>query len=262
MQYTAAIFDIDGTLLPKGDKAPSLALQNAIKALQDDGICVIIATGRAHFSAKAVLGDIKPDYLLATNGSHVTDKKDRLLFSTCLDSQQMYALVDYCEDYELPLEFAFEDGYYIYVEKDRFIENYGGYAGSVPYMYDGEDQVRHLESMPFGACVQATNEELNEFHSKNPQLGLRFVPFGGICNDVFCENVNKAVALGQLFDKIGLSLANSVAFGDGDNDVEMLREAGVGVCVGTKCPALSAVAQINVQQSELCECIKSIFTHA
>ncbi|MEG2205387.1 MAG: HAD hydrolase family protein, partial [Oscillospiraceae bacterium] len=65
----------------------------------------------------------------------------------------------------------------------------------------------------------------------------------------------------QLFDKIGLSLANSVAFGDGDNDVEMLREAGVGVCVGTKCPALSAVAQINVQQSELCECIKSIFTH-
>ncbi|MEG1699617.1 MAG: HAD hydrolase family protein, partial [Oscillospiraceae bacterium] len=65
MQYTAAIFDIDGTLLPKGDKAPSLALQNAIKALQDDGICVIIATGRAHFSAKAVLGSIKPDYLLA-----------------------------------------------------------------------------------------------------------------------------------------------------------------------------------------------------
>ena len=56
MQYRAAIFDIDGTLVHKGEKAPSAALQNAIMRLQAQGVTVIIATGRAHFSARAVLG--------------------------------------------------------------------------------------------------------------------------------------------------------------------------------------------------------------
>ena len=53
MQYRAAIFDIDGTLVHKGEKAPSAALQNAIMRLQAQGVTVIIATGRAHFSARA-----------------------------------------------------------------------------------------------------------------------------------------------------------------------------------------------------------------
>ena len=56
MQYRAAIFDIDGTLVHKGEKAPSAALQNAIMRLQAQGVTVIIATGRAHFSARAVAG--------------------------------------------------------------------------------------------------------------------------------------------------------------------------------------------------------------
>ena len=260
MQYRAAIFDIDGTLVHKGEKAPSAALQNAIMRLQAQGVTVIIATGRAHFSARAVLGDLRPDYLVATNGSYIADGDGRILFETRLDEQQMYALVDYCEDYELPLEFAFADGYYIYVEHERFKANYGNYAGVCNYMMDGEDQTRHLQDMPFGACVQAAKADVDALCAKLPELGLRFVPFGnGLCWDVFCQSMHKAKGLCQLLNRLGIAPAQAVAFGDGENDIEMLREMGHGVRIGEGCADLRAVSDAAVAPDGLADYLNALF---
>ena len=58
-----------------------------------------------------------------------------------MTAEEMYALVDYCEDDELPLDFVFDDGYYVYVEYERMARL------AVPsvqkFLIDGEDQTRH-----------------------------------------------------------------------------------------------------------------------
>ena len=74
MKIKAAVFDIDGTLVPYGAPGPSPATAQALRALAQSGVSVMIATGRARCTAEWVLGTaVKPDYFAAVNGADVTD---------------------------------------------------------------------------------------------------------------------------------------------------------------------------------------------
>ncbi|MCG0591816.1 HAD superfamily hydrolase [Lactiplantibacillus plantarum] len=54
--------------------------------------------------------------------------------------------------------------------------------------------------------------------------------------------MNKAAGLAQLGQVLGIDLADMAAFGDGGNDLEMLREVGCGVAMANAQPAVTAVA--------------------
>ena len=56
------------------------------------------------------------------------------------------------------------------------------------------------------------------------------------------KQVSKAVAVKLIANHYGVSLANTLALGDGENDIEMLQECGVGVAVRNAAPRLKAVA--------------------
>ena len=158
MKIKAAVFDIDGTLVPYGAPGPGQAAVQALRELAQSGVAVVIATGRARYTAQWVLGSgIKPDYFAAVNGADVTDAAGRPVWQSRMTPEEMYALVDFCEDHELPLEFIFSDAYYVYVEYAAFVEKYCGQNAASGFfdsvLRDGEDQVRHLQDMPFGACA-------------------------------------------------------------------------------------------------------------
>ena len=69
MKIKAAVFDIDGTLVPYGAPGPGQAAVQALRELAQSGVAVVIATGRARYTAQWVLGSgIKPDYFAAVNG--------------------------------------------------------------------------------------------------------------------------------------------------------------------------------------------------
>jgi Cof subfamily protein (haloacid dehalogenase superfamily) len=60
--------------------------------------------------------------------------------------------------------------------------------------------------------------------------------------EVARPGVSKGAALQFVCDHLGIDPADTVAFGDGANDVELLRDAGLGVAVEGADPALAAVA--------------------
>ncbi|MFR5629318.1 MAG: HAD family hydrolase, partial [Ruthenibacterium lactatiformans] len=181
MKIKAAVFDIDGTLVPYGAPGPSQAAVQALRELAQSGVAVVIATGRARYTAQWVLGSgIKPDYFAAVNGADVTDAAGRPVWQSRMTPEEMYALVDFCEDHELPLEFIFSDAYYVYVEYAAFVEKYCGQNAASGFfdsvLRDGEDQVRHLQDMPFGACAAMDARHAAAFEAKYGHLGLRFIP--------------------------------------------------------------------------------------
>ena len=228
----AAVFDIDGTLLPAGQAALPSRVCRALAALQAKGVPVIVATGRAPFAARLARGAAKPDYLVSCTGCLVQDKAGAVQEALRMTEEEMYALVDFCEDYELPLDFVFEDGYYVYVEYQRMM--CASHAPGVEdFLKDGEDQVRHLQGMPYAACVYAPEARLFQFTEKYGHLGLRFLPFahGRDKFDVVCADADKAAAVGRLLERLGISWAETAAFGDGENDERLLAAAGVPVAM-------------------------------
>ncbi len=55
-------------------------------------------------------------------------------------------------------------------------------------------------------------------------------------------NAHKGLALQRFAEHLGLGLENCIAFGDGANDVSMVRMAGVGVAMSNACPEVLAAA--------------------
>ncbi len=232
MKCKACVFDIDGTLVAKGAPGPSPRTLDALKALSDAGTALIVATGRAPFAARHVLGAWQPDFLVCSTGALVQDKAGKAVYAHTMSPEEMYALVDYCEDHEVPMDFVFDDGYYAYVEYERLKAH--ALQGTRRFLLDGEDQVRHLQSMPYAACIYALPGQMDGFAAKYGHLGLRLLPFATAGNfyDVLSPGTDKAASVALALARLGLTWADAAAFGDGLNDEEMLAAAGLAVVMG------------------------------
>lgn len=242
MNIKACIFDIDGTLVPPGASAPSARTIAALRRAREKGIAVIIATGRALFAARAVLGELSADYYSCANGGILADTNGKMLTQSSFTQEEMYALVDFCEDHNLAIDFIFDDGYYAYVEHQHFLNYYGPFQCNETFLRNGEDQTRHLQSMPYGASVFMNADYRARFLEQYGHLGLNFVTFYGDHCDVLRPGANKAVALEGLLAQLGVTWEETAAFGDGNNDVEMLEHAGLAVVMENGSPRAKEAA--------------------
>ena len=249
MQYQLLASDFDNTLVPFGEPKPRPAVIKAVKKLQAAGVRFVLSTGRGYCVVhKEQLGGIRFDYAITCNGACVVDKNGTIVAEHPLTNEEMYALVDFCEDYNYPLQFNYRDAYYAYCEYDALKGFYDAMPKSGLTCLDGEDQDRHLIDMPHAAFVVMPPQELAHFNEKFGHLNLHFMQVGGVgkdgwcCYDVVRGGMDKGVGLADLCEKIGLTLADAVAAGDSANDVGMLKAAGLGCCMSNGTPDAKAAA--------------------
>ena len=244
MPYRAVIFDIDGTLVRKELDAPTPRVKGAVRRLRESGCRVIIATGRSLAAARDVLNGLEADYYVTANGGRITDAQGKCLYENPMTPEEMYALVDYCEDYEIPLLFVYPDGYYCYTEYEAYRTAYASSESSLRVLFNGEDQVRHLEGMPSGAGALMRAEQLDGFRAKYGHLGLRFAPYWKDAYDIMRADTNKALATGRLLGQLGIGWEETAAVGDGANDAELMQHAGFSVAMGNAGEALRKMADV------------------
>lgn len=242
MQYQVLTMDIDGTLRPFGESAIPAATIAAIRTVQRAGVRVVIATGRGRVSVPdALLGGLRPDAWLCAAGGEVLDGAGALVAAHRLNEQEMYALVDFFEDYDYPLRFQFSDGNYVYVGYAESLARQKAHPSGV-VLFDGEDQTRHLQDMPYSAFGRLPQAAAAQFQQKYGHLGLRFLFHNETDCDIMPAGVDKGGALTELLAHWKLDPAVCCAVGDSDNDAGMLRAAGLGVCVANGTPAALAAA--------------------
>ena len=249
MQYKLLVSDFDNTLVPFGEPKPRPAVVKAVKKLQAAGVKFALSTGRAYPCVhREQLGGIRPDYIVTCNGACVTDAKGTVVAEHPLTNEEMYALVDFCEDYNYPLQFNFRDACYAYCEYEYLHRGYQQMNSIGLDCVDGEDQDRHLIDMPHAAFAAVPPEHVADFAAKYGHLGLHWMQVGaqnadGLCYyDIVRGGMDKGVGLADLCEKMGLTLADAVAAGDSANDVAMLKAAGLGCCMSNGTPDAKAAA--------------------
>ena len=126
MQYKILASDYDNTLMPFGEAKPRPAVVKAVKKLQAAGGKFVLSTGRSYpgIRDKNQLGGIRYDYAITCNGACVVDRQGNVIAEHPLTSEEMYVLVDFCEDYNYPLQFNFRDAYYAYCEYEYLHTGY------------------------------------------------------------------------------------------------------------------------------------------
>ena len=244
LPYKAVVLDIDGTLVAHGEPAARPAVAGMVRRVQALGARVVIATGRTYYAmSREILGGIRPDFAICANGAQVMDGEGRPFAFESFTPEEMYALVDYFEDYDYPLAFCFDDSYYVYVEFEKTRAFYRKVTGHDEYVLNGEDQTRHLRGMPFGAFGMLPPAAVEDFSRRYGHLGLQFVPYHPGYYDINRAGTDKGLGLRLLMERTGWQPGEILAMGDNENDIPMLSLAGGSYCMANGSPKAKAAAR-------------------
>ena len=231
-------FDLDMTLLDHENWQIPVSAMDTIAALRED-YYIVIASGRDmdnHYSCQ-YKEQVRPDAIIHTNGTRVT-VGDRVIFEHFMDQALLRRLIDFSKGkpYAVGLTIGNDDYYInpeIVVKHDQL-----RWQESVRNFMDPEA----LFETEIRTLTYLGNEEgVRELEQQFPKL--KFPMFaGGTGADVVETEISKAAGLRRLCDHYGISMSDTVAFGDSMNDYEIVRDAGIGVAMGNAIEPLKEVA--------------------
>lgn len=223
--YQLIASDLDGTLLD-ADHMVSPYTARTLQRLQQQGVHIVIATGR-HFldvsGIRAACG-VKA-HLITSNGARVHDPDDRLIVQRNLDPALARQLTNPRYAAGTLLNFYRDDGWLIDQPcqwlLDMHRESGFGYTvcNLAEHPGDGVAKVLYVGEHPHLLEVEA--RLLEDFGDR---ITVTFSAED--CLEVMAPGVTKGSALSLVLDRLQIHRARCVAFGDGQNDLEMLQVAG------------------------------------
>lgn len=219
-------FDIDGTLLDHEKKLPE-ATKDAIKRLQENGVFVAIATGRSPFMFEPLRKELDIDTFVSFNGQYVVFENE-VIYRNPIEKTDLKKLYEAAEEYnQTPIVFLNEVTMKSSVANNHRVEEA---LGSLKFPHP-EVQVDFYEQTDiYQALLFCTESEEKPFTSQYDQF--RFIRWHQYSTDVLPNGGSKAEGIKMLMNRVGFSLDEVYAFGDGLNDIEMLRAVGHGVAMG------------------------------
>ena len=243
MGYRLIALDIDGTLRD-ADAPVSERTRRAVDRVRSAGAAVTLATGRIYEDALPSAAELRIDNpIISSQGAHAADPgTGSLLWHRPLEPEMAASALDALLSWDLDI-MAFHLGT-IYAAKpferlDYFVEN----SRVEVRLVDALEQVVSGES----TRLVATGEEAKVDRLEG-YLKARFDSELYVTRSVptYCEvlhpSVGKEKALAMLGSRLGIRREDTVAFGNGYNDVEMIRWAGLGVAVEGSVPQVIEVA--------------------
>lgn len=233
----AAFFDIDGTLYSHKIKAIPESTYTALGMLRERGVFIAAATGRYYAELMTLPERIRRfDAYLLSNGQVVFDGDMNLLFSSPYKGADEKALIDIFNEKKIPIIFAEEREFYINTIDDRARDTLNALGSPIP-------EVRPYSGRPVYQATAYTAEEDFEF-LKSSVKDCTVAHWYKYVYDLVINDGGKGRAMIELLSRLGISPEDVIAFGDADNDIDMIRRAGIGVAVGHSDPRLQEVADI------------------
>lgn len=244
--------DLDGTLLsgtlgqdPKILPATRAALLRATER----GSRLALASGRPVRGLQVLADQMGLDrrglLLLAANGSIIADAETgRVTWDHPIESTLWARLLAHARTF--PVTIMVSEGDKVYVE------DADGFMAAEEPSYNGQELavLPCLDDLPVPAhkvLFAAPHDVLA------PISDAIAAPFAGELDFSFSVSfyfectvagVDKGSALRRCCESLGIDLADTVAFGDNENDVAMLRTAGLGVAMANGVPAALAAADV------------------
>lgn len=227
---TVAIFDIDDTLIQRGQQTIEPSAIEAINALKAKGIEVLIATGRArYFIQDPVHEIIKPQYTITINGACVYNDKNEVIYDVPMVRSEVEAVLEYALHNDLGIAMKLHDEMSVHNKMDLFQTVYlkGSPKG---YILKDHDHQGLGEETPMGIFLMG-DEALIEASSPLSPDGFYAKAYTD-AYDIYSSRAGKIAGIEFVLNKLGATWDNVIAFGDAANDVQMLEHAAIGVAMG------------------------------
>ena len=236
MDYQMLVLDIDGTLT-NSEKKISPATQEALLQLQQDGIYVVLASGRPTAGVLPYARELRlqefGNYVLSYNGARILNlKTNEIIYDKALPANVIPLLYEEAVSSQIGLISYEKDGIIAATPIDPYME-YEARINRLP-IRERSDFPSYV-TFPVNKCLMTGEPE--HLAAVGKRLQKRF---HGLLNiyrsepyflEIMPQGIDKAASLQKLLGSLGLTQNQMVCCGDGYNDVSMIEFAGVGVAM-------------------------------
>ena len=220
----AIFFDIDGTLVSfKTHQIPKSTIK-ALKQLKQNGIKIFVATGRDK-DGLDIINSIDFDGYITLNGQYCFIDNN-VIYENFISQKDLKSLMAYLQKKPFPCGFTEEhDKYYNYRD----------------YRVDEIHEITHNDDQPVKDCSDVDNKQIYQcqcFISLQEEKELlKLMPdcISARWHPLFCDispkGGTKQNGIDQFLKYYQINLEDTMAFGDGGNDIEMLKHVNLAIAM-------------------------------
>ena len=243
--------DMDGTLLDTKGQLELPRLEKILDKLDQRGIRFVISTGNEVHRMRQLLGHLAERVVLVVaNGARIFENNELIQAQTWDDAMVDRALAHFrgreCQDQFVVT--AMNGGFVkkgtVFTELDKFMT-----PEMIEKLYQRMQFVDEFDSSLFGGVLKMSMvvgeerldsvlQEINDLFDGH----VRAVSSGYGCIDILQDGIHKAWGLVELLKRWNLKPEQIMAFGDSENDIEMLELAGISFAMENAEEAVKEIA--------------------
>ena len=248
------VLDLDGTLL-RDDKTISKRTKATLQTLMEQGHYVMIATGRPYRSSARYYQELAlKTPIVNFNGAFVHHPLTTSWgsFHTPLDIGVAKEIVDACNSYSFHNIIAeIQDDVYLHYQDEKLLDIFN--MGN-PKITIG-DLRNYLPDSPTSLLIHAEPDDVTNIRAHLSEVHAEVIdhrrwgdPFHVI--EIVKSGLNKAIGIQRVAKHLDIPQSRIIAFGDEDNDLEMLEYASIGVAMGNGISDVKNIANVTTASNE------------
>lgn len=269
MTYDLIAFDMDGTLLDSRKRVLSSSIE-AIGQAAHAGKDIALCSGRCPVMV-ALYADELPHvrYAICDSGAVLFDlSANRVLSETNIEHELIGRVVEACAGEDaMPEAFSGRD-FFCQSSQLGSMGHYqmGPYEGMYAATCTPVDSIRAVvldPDTPFQKLGLhfTTTEARRRVRARLADLPLEVIDSETTSIELQAAGVDKAAGLLALAELLGIAPEATIAVGDADNDLAMVRSAGIGVAMGNANERVRAAANASVADNDHGGCAEAIHTY-
>lgn len=241
--------DLDGTII---DRNNFIAEENfeAIDTLQSKNIPFVVCTGKSYSVSKTICEKLKASYGIFGNGAQIVDlKTGEELNRKILKPKQISYCIKLARKYNLHIHFYTDTSIVTenlkYMDlRNYLLKDYNATELKFCIVPDIEEYIEEENPDIFSLILTSDGSiaELEENIKKHLTVSTSLINKKGAYKDniinreyeylnIAPNNINKNQALSLLSSHLGISQSEMIAIGDNVNDLEMVKNCGIGIAV-------------------------------
>lgn len=261
--YKLIATDCDGTILNSEGFLPE-EITSTFRALHNKGIHILIATGRNDILAKDYLDELNIDCpVIGCNGATLVNfYTNEKYFIKSINKTSLDKIFDICCSEDIGVKAFTLDS--CYTNNKTLYEGGMGlittkYKKKMTYsveykLVDDMHNISHIPNFIKAVVIENNTERLLRIRDKINQNipAIKAVQSNWNCIDIISSDVSKGNAVLEYAKMLGIKPDEIIAFGDSENDISMIKAAGLGVAVKNAADYVKAAADKIVDTNDNC----------
>lgn len=233
-------FDLDGTLL-NSNKKISLDMLNMLGKIKEDNNILVFATARPpRDTLKLIPKEFHNEYIICYNGGFIKKGK-QIIKSNVIDKDQIENIINLLIENNL-------NNICLEIE-DKLYSNFKveDYFGNTAYQIV---DFKSMDKSKVSKIIVCDNNISNKIINKLPKSCVGIITDDKSLLQIMESNVSKWNSISYIMDNLDISKEDVISFGNDNNDIDMIKNSGIGVAMANSTEQLKNIADFITESND------------